>query len=99
MGNPIYLLILTSILVISIVVHRYYGIRLFKNRGHMTLYFVIVFVAGLTWDYFSVWQQIWVFPYRRTIGINIGILPIEEYLFFLIVPYFGVTVYKLLEKL
>jgi len=98
MGNPIYLLILLGILFFARALQKYNNLQLFRNRFHMYAYVVTNFILGVVWDYFSVWLKIWEFPFKGTIGIRIGILPIEEFLFFLILPYFGITVFKLFEK-
>lgn len=40
----------------------------------------------------------WTYPGTGTTHLFIGPLPIEEWLFYLVVPYFGIVVYKLVEK-
>jgi lycopene cyclase domain-containing protein len=97
MGNPVYLLILSGLFLISFYFHKKFRLSLFKTYKHALVYFLIIFLSGLSWDYFSVSQEIWSFPIGGTIGLNIGILPIEEYLFFLVAPYLGLTIYKFLE--
>lgn len=97
MGNPTYFLILLGMLSISFVVHKQKNLQLFVNLKHFLLYFTVIFISGLVWDYFSVSQRIWLFPEGGTLGLRIGLLPIEEYLFFAIVPYFGLVTHKFLE--
>lgn len=98
MGNPTYFLILMMMLVGAVLIHFSQKLVLFKNKKHFWLYFGLVFLVGFIWDYFSVWREIWLFPEGGTLGLRLGILPIEEYLFFMIVPYFGLVVHKFLEK-
>ena len=46
----------------------------------------------IPWDMFAVSNKIWYFPEGGSLGIHIGILPIEEYLFMITVTAFIVTV-------
>ena len=95
---PVYLLILTGFLLAGLALHKLNNVKLFKNKKHFLLFWLITYPIGIAWDTFSVSQEIWVFPGNGLIGVNIGSLPLEEYLFFLIIPYFGFSLYKTLEK-
>lgn len=59
---------------------------------------IIFFAVGTAWDTFAVWRGHWYFDYSNLVGLKIGLLPIEEYLFFLIIPYFIITFYRFLKK-
>ncbi len=98
MGNPSYILILSGILLSAYALHMYFHLHVFRTTSHMFAYIFTILLLSTIWDYFSVWENIWAFPAGGTIGLRIGILPIEEFLFFLIVPYFGLTIYKVFEK-
>ena len=37
------------------------------------------------------------FPEGKTIGLRIGLLPIEEYLFMFVVPFLIITLYKVVD--
>jgi len=52
----------------------------------------------MVWDYFATWRQHWVFPGNGLLGLRFFGLPIEEFLFFLIMPYFAFTLYKVFDK-
>lgn len=49
-----------------------------KTLGHV-IFFALVF--SIPWDIYAVKTNIWMFPDEGNIGLNIGLLPIEEYLF------------------
>ena len=49
-------------------------------------------------DMYAVAKGIWNFPGDGILGIYLINLPLEEYLFVLIVPYFILTVYKVVDK-
>lgn len=48
--------------------------------------------------YFFNFRGHWVFPTGKNINIFIGLMPFEEYLFILIIPYFIITIYKLVDS-
>ena len=98
MGNPTYLCELLFFSLIAFFLQKNYRLKLFRNQKHYLIFFFVIALIGWIWDYTSVWLHIWEFPMQGTIGIRIGILPIEEYLFFLVVPYFGIALYKTIEK-
>ena len=96
--SPIYLLCLAGFLLAGLALHKFNNLKLFKSKKHLLLFYLIAYPIGIIWDTFSVSQKIWVFPGFGLLGPRIGILPIEEYLFFLIIPYFGFSLYKTIEK-
>ena len=57
-----------------------------------------VFIIGVLWDTFAIWRGHWVFPAGNNLGIVIGLMPIEEYLFILVLPYFILTIYKIIDS-
>lgn len=78
------------------------GILLYLNRAklnwkYLLLSLVILFLIGLLWDQLSVWMGIWTFSSTEIIGTLFG-LPIEEYLFFILVPLLSINIYTLWKK-
>lgn len=43
-------------------------------------------VAGIVWDAYAVHAHQWTFDRRYVIGVRLASLPIEEWLFFLVIP-------------
>lgn len=52
----------------------------------------------IAWDTYAVSHQQWIFPGNGLLGVYIGILPIEEYLFFLKPPYFALTLATVIRE-
>lgn len=69
--------------------------RSLKQRIIITLH---IFILGMIWDYYATYHQHWIFPGPGLIGVRIFNLPIEEFMFFLIVPYAIIATYKYLDK-
>jgi len=93
-----YLLILIAILLISIFVEHKYHMHLYNSRKERTLIPILFFIIGSLWDTFAIWRGHWNFGGSGLIGIKIGLMPLEEYLFMLIVPYAILTHYKAFKK-
>ncbi len=56
----------------------------------------IVFTA---WDALAVSQNHWEFGIQHTLNVFIGNQPVEEILFFLIIPFFGIMLWEIAGKL
>ena len=93
-----YLIILGVFLFIAIALDYKYHMRIYGSWKERVAIPLIYFVFGVAWDSFAVWRGHWVFEGNGLIGINIGFLPLEEYLFFIILPYFAITTYKAMRK-
>jgi len=98
-----YLLILTIYAIFSLFIQIFAGVNLWTNHSERRvtiLWLTIIFFIGFVTDYYSsVIKKIWIFPGNEIIGTRIFSLPIEEFLFFLIIPYFALVLYKALVKL
>jgi lycopene cyclase domain-containing protein len=62
-------------------------LKIFSSRKERIWFMIITLIVGIAWDNFSISRGHWVFPVGGNLGPKIGIMPIEEYLFILIIPY------------
>ena len=58
---------------------------------------MLFFNIGVIWDSFAIWRGHWMFPQGKNLGIVLGLMPLEEYLFIFVIPYFILTVYKIID--
>ncbi len=65
-----------------------------KSIAVSTIAVSIFFIA---WDQYFAWKQVWGFNPEYVQGVYIGLLPIEECLFFFIVPYSCVFIHEVLK--
>ncbi len=93
-----YLIILIAVLVITIILEKTQHIRLYKNRKERIEIVLLFFIIAVAWDTFAIWRGHWIFPAGKNLGIIIGLMPLEEYLFALILPYFIITIYRLIDS-
>jgi len=92
-----YFFILLFILLITFLLEKKYKVHLYHSRKERFIIILLFFMIGVLWDTFAIWWGDWIFPDGKTLGIRIGLMPLEEYLFILIIPYSILTIYKLLD--
>ncbi len=95
---PEYFLILLTLLLTGFFLQRLFKIKIYKSTSHLLATNLFSLVIGTIWDQFAISRGHWSFGERFLLGPKIGYMPIEEYLFFLVIPYFGLVVYKIIEK-
>ncbi len=93
-----YLTILIILLFITVILEKSNHIHLYHTRKERFEIMGLFFLVGVVWDTFAIWRGHWLFPMGKTLGIKIGLMPLEEYLFILIIPYFVITIYKLIDS-
>ncbi len=94
-----YLLILLCLFFISFWLENRYHIHLYHNRRERLVIVGIFFIIGVVWDSIAVYRGHWTFLSGKNVGIYFGVLPFEEYLFFLVIPFMIITLYKILHSM
>ena len=89
-----YFAILLSWLIVSAAIQYKYQIKLYKDMKHILVTVVFFVVVDLFWDVIGVARGHWTFQSENLMGIRLGILPFEELLFMLVVPYSVLVFYK-----
>ena len=93
-----YIFILLTLALLTASVQYFYKIRIYSSFSQMIFAVIIYLVVGISWDTYAIWQGHWIFPSDKILGPKIGLMPVEEYLFMLIIPYFILTVYNFLKR-
>jgi lycopene cyclase domain-containing protein len=93
-----YLLIEIIVFMFFFTLHKYFKLILFKNTKQTILLFAFLFVFGVAWDSLAVFRGHWIFPGSGLVGITIFLLPIEDYLFMILVPYLVLVSKGVIEK-
>src|SRR3989344_5619436 len=96
MYNFEYLLILLVVLAVTICVEKFYRLQPYRTIWQRIGISIFFFLVAVLWDSFSVWRGHWSFSFNS--GYSIGFLPLEEYLFAFVVPYFVITFYTLFRR-
>ena len=71
-------------------------LRRFKKTLIFCVFWALVF--SVPWDIWAVRTKIWVFPPENNLGILIGGLPLEEYLFIIFVTLWVSTITLILRE-
>ena len=89
-----YLIILLFWLIVAAALHYRYRLKLYRNIRQMVVTLGFYFIVGVAWDMIGASRGHWEFGYENLTGIRVGILPFEEVLFMLVVPYGILVFYK-----
>lgn len=93
-----YLLILFLSVIVCFVASFHRRIRFDKHIGTFLLSATIVAIPFLAWDVWFTHKGIWWFNMGYTLSVNLGGLPLEEWLFFICIPFACVFTYFCIEK-
>ncbi len=82
-----YLGVLGLVVLATLPLELRLGTRVYARRRRLLLSLLPVLVVFLAWDGYAVARGQWFFDPEQTVGIRLpGGLPVEELLFFLVVP-------------
>ena len=93
-----YLIILISVFLACLAVKWKFRLRLFDSYSQALLVFGSLFAIGVVWDTFSIYRGYWTFNSRFLVGLTVGIMPIEEYLFIIVIPLLTLVIYAMAKK-
>jgi lycopene cyclase domain-containing protein len=95
-----YLLLLVSILIVCTIVNLIFKLQIFNSTKQAVVVLVSLFVVGTFLDSFAVLRGYWSYNTNGNffVGIKIGLLPLEEYMFMIVVPYMILTIFGQIRK-
>ena len=100
MENLHYAYVLIFIAICAVGVNFGFRLQFSKKLKLFLLTDSLILIIYLIWDFWAVSKGSWFFDSNQILGIMIfGKLPIEEVLFFIIVPLMTVLTYLALSKL
>jgi lycopene cyclase domain-containing protein len=80
----LYLLVLAGCVLVTLPLELVLGARVYRRPVRLLLALLPVGVVFLTWDALAIHAGQW--TYHHLCGLRVGNVPIEEVLFFLVVP-------------
>ncbi|HSK25502.1 MAG TPA: lycopene cyclase domain-containing protein [Jiangellales bacterium] len=81
-----YLGVLVFVVLTTLPLELYLGVRVWRRFRRLLLSVLPVAAVFAVWDLYAIAQDHWDFHPEQTTGVVIGTLPLEEILFFLVVP-------------
>lgn len=81
-----YLAVLAGCLLGTLPLELVLRVRVYARWRRLVAALVPGLVLGVAWDVYAVRQEHWHFDQRYVVGLKLGGLPVEEVLFFLVIP-------------
>ena len=88
-----YLLILAGCVLITVPL-EFFGDGVYRQPVRLLRALTPVLVVFLVWDAVAIALDIWRYNPRYVSGINVPFMPLEELLFFLVIPVCGLLTYS-----
>ena len=93
-----YLILLISVFLICITVKLGYNLKLFKSSKEGALVFGSLFVIGSALDSLALFRGYWSYDEKFFVGVKVGVMPLEEYLFMIVIPFLTLIVYRMARR-
>ncbi len=82
-----YLLVLVACLAVTAPLEWVIGARVYRRPRRLALTLVIAMTPFVIWDLVGIARGHWDFSPRYTLGLDLGgVMPLEELLFFVVIP-------------
>ncbi len=89
-----FLVSLLICLIITNAIHRQYKIKVYNNKTQLIIINIIFIVVGFTWETIALKRGYWMYSDEINSILLFGV-PVIEFLYYLIIPYFVIIIYKL----
>lgn len=93
-----YLGILGLLFLVALLLQIKFRVKIFSSAKEAISFYLIVIILGNVWDYVALSRGHWAYPGEGLMGIYVGIIPIEDYVFAIVCPYFLLVLYKVISK-
>ena len=94
MKHLIYLGLLVACVIGTLPLEFYFRARVYRRIRLAALAILPVAAVFIGWDYLATAAGWWHFDPRYVIGVMVGALPLEELLFFLVIPICGLLTFE-----
>jgi lycopene cyclase domain-containing protein len=95
---PEYFIILLVILTVTYALHKLSGVKIYKSLRHFLVVNGIALTLGIVWDHVALARGHWSFGEQLLLGTRVGLMPVEEIFFILVMMYFALVIYKMAER-
>lgn len=89
-----YLILLAGCLLVTLPLEFVFGARVWRSPRRLLLSMLPMLVVFLAWDVLGIVRNHWWYEPRFISGLHIGPLPLEELLFFLVIPICALLSYE-----
>lgn len=81
-----YLLVLAACFLATLPLEFRWRARVYRRPRRWLLSLLPVVVVFVAWDVWAIDRDHWEYDHRQTTGVRLGNLPLEELLFFVVIP-------------
>lgn len=96
-NNFTYLIVLAASVLVPFILSFDKNVQYYKSLKYIMPAIVLTAILFWIWDIRFTAAKVWCFNPEYTIGTSIKGMPIEEWLFFIIIPYSCVFIYEVLK--
>lgn len=89
-----YLLLMAGCLAITLPLELILGVRVYRRPRRLLLALLPTVALFSAWDVWGIVRNHWWYSERFMTGIRIGLMPLEELVFFLVIPVCGLLTYE-----
>jgi lycopene cyclase domain-containing protein len=93
-----YLAVLAGCLVVTAPLELLLRVRVYARWRRLLLALVPELVVFLAWEAYAIAHHHWTYDFSQVLGVRIGGMPLEELLFFLVVPVCAVLAFEAVRK-
>ncbi|TRY18193.1 lycopene cyclase domain-containing protein [Tessaracoccus rhinocerotis] len=89
-----YLLLMAACVAITLPLEFVLRARVYRRPVRLLLAMLPVLVVFVAWDLLGIVRDHWGYSAEYTTGVMLGIMPLEELVFFLVIPVCGLLSYE-----
>jgi lycopene cyclase domain-containing protein len=98
MGRASYLLLLAACVLGTLPLELLWDARVYRRPRRWLLAVAPVVVVFGAWDVWAIAQRHWTYDPAKTSGVALGNLPLEELLFFVVIPTCALLTYEAVKN-
>lgn len=93
-----YLILMGACLAVTLPLELVLGVRVYRSPRRLAKAMAPMLVVFIAWDIVGIVRGHWSYSERFTTGILLGVMPVEELVFFLVIPICGLLTYEAVGK-
>lgn len=94
-----YLLLMGGCLLVTLPLEFVLGARVWRRPRRLATALAVPVAVFVAWDVLAIERHQWSYNWMYTTGWNIGVLPIEELAFFVVIPICGLLTYEAVRRM
>jgi lycopene beta-cyclase len=95
-----YLLVLAACLIVTLPLELVLGARVYRRPRRLLITLLVAMTPFVLWDLVGIARGHWSFSDRFTLGVDLpGGMPLEELLFFVVVPICALLTHQAVKRL